>query len=313
VRYLFVGLPLLLGLLIAFQVMAPRAVPGEAQAARIGVVATFSIVGDLTANVGGDRIKLVTLVGPNGDVHTFEPNPADSVTLRTAALIVENGVGLEPWLDDLYAASGSAATRVVVTAGYPLLALAEADGHQDAHGHAAGELDPHAWQDPAAAIHMVGVIRDALARADPNNAAAYQANAARYLEQLRTLEAWASEEVERVPAANRKLVTTHESFNYFAARFGFSVIGTALPTSTEAADPSVGELSALVEAIKATGVPTIFAENATNPRLMQRVAQAANVKVAVLFDVLGEPTSAGGTYLDLIRHNVSSIADGLAP
>ena len=312
-RYLKFGLPLLVALLIALQVAVPRPVPAEAQANGVNVVATFSILGDLAANVGGDRIKLVTLVGPNGDVHTFEPNPADSVMLRNATLVVENGVGLEPWLDDLYAASGSRAARVVATAGYPLLALTEPAGHADEHGHAEGEYDPHVWQDPAAAMHMVGVIRDALVLADPANAAEYQANAERYLAELRALDAWAVEAIKRVPAANRKLVTTHESFNYFAARYGFTLVGTALPVSTEAADPSVGEMTALVETIKATGVPTIFAENATNPRLIQRIAQAANVRVAVLFDVLGEPNSAGSTYLNLIRHNVSTIADGLAP
>jgi ABC-type Zn uptake system ZnuABC Zn-binding protein ZnuA len=149
--------------------------------------------------------------------------------------------------------------------------------------------------------------------ADPANASEYQAHAERYQAELRALDAWAGEALKRVPEANRKLVTTHASFNYFAARYGFEVVGTALPASTEAADPSVGELSALVETIKSTGVPTIFAENATNPRLMQRLAQAASVRVAVLFDVLGEPNGPGGSYLKLIRHNVSTIADGLAP
>jgi ABC-type Zn uptake system ZnuABC Zn-binding protein ZnuA len=116
-----------------------------------------------------------------------------------------------------------------------------------------------------------------------------------------------------VPAANRKLVTTHESLNYFATRYGFTLVGTALPLSTEAADPSVGEMAELVEQIKATGVPTIFAENAANARLMQQIAQASNVRVALLFEVLGDPNGEGGSYLKLIRHNVSTIANGLAP
>jgi ABC-type Zn uptake system ZnuABC Zn-binding protein ZnuA len=318
-RSLKVVLPLLALLLVVFQLAVPRPSPAEAQTNRPNVVATFSILGDLVANVGGDQINLVTLVGPNGDVHTFEPNPADSVTLRNAALIVENGVHLETWLDDLYSASGSRAARVAVTEGYPLLAVDEAEEDQaeaaevDEHGHAHGEFDPHIWQDPAAAMHMVGVIRDALMLTDPANSAVYQANAERYLDELRALDTWASEEIQRVPAANRKLVTTHESFNYFAARYGFTVVGTALPLSTEAADPSVGEMTDLVEKIKATGVPTIFAENATNPRLMQQISQAANVRVALLFEMLGDANSEGSTYLKLIRHNVSTIANGLAP
>ena len=312
-RYLRFLAPILVLLLAAGACAAGQAAIGRGQDSRPKVIATFSVVGDLARNVGGDRISLVTLVGPNGDVHTFEPSPADSAELRAAALVLENGVGLEPWLDDLYASSGSQAARVVLTSGYPLLALDDPEHESADHQHASGELDPHVWQDPAAAIQMVGLIRDALIQADPANAAAYQANAEAYLAELRALEAWAAEQLRQVPEPNRKLVTTHESFNYFARRFGFTIIGTALPVTTEAADPSVGETTELIEKIKAAGVPTIFAENAANPRLIQQIAQAAGVRVGVLYDVLSEPGQPADNYPGLIRTNVSSIVAGLAP
>jgi ABC-type Zn uptake system ZnuABC Zn-binding protein ZnuA len=186
--------------------------------------------------------------------------------------------------------------------------------HQDEPGHAHGEFDPHLWHDPHQVVAMVETIRAALAVADPANAEAYAANAAAYTAQLQELDGWIEEQVGQLPAERRKLVTTHDTFGYFAARYGFEVVGTAIASfSTEASDPSPTQLAALVEEIQRTGVPAIFAENISNTRLMEQVAREAGVVVAppLYTDALGEPGSAGETYLAMMRANVTIIVDAL--
>lgn len=187
--------------------------------------------------------------------------------------------------------------------------------HEDEHGHSHGEFDPHIWHDPNNAKLMVEVIRDALVSADPANAAVYQANAAAYLGELTELDAFITAEVAKLPAERRKLVTTHDTFGYFAERYGFEVVGTALGSvSTEAADPSAGALADLVLQIRAAGVPAIFAENIANPTLMETIAREAGVQLAptLYTDALGEPGSAGATYIEMVRANVTTIVTALA-
>jgi ABC-type Zn uptake system ZnuABC Zn-binding protein ZnuA len=271
------------------------------------VVATFSIVGDLVRNVGGGAIELTTLVGPDADVHEFEPSPADSARIVDAALIFENGLDLEPWLDDLYPASRSRARRVVVTE--------EVTARKVEGGNDEGfEFDPHVWFDVANAITMVGTIRDALVAANPANADLYRANADAYLVQLRELDRFVQEQVRQLPESRRKLVTSHDTFEYFAARYGFEIVGTALDTFASAAsEPSAGEIAALVRDIRASGVPAIFAENTTNPGLMERVAREAGVRLApgLYTDALGRAGSDGDTYVKMIRYDATTIVGAL--
>jgi ABC-type Zn uptake system ZnuABC Zn-binding protein ZnuA len=278
-------------------------------------VATYSILGDLVKNVAGGSAEVVTLVGPDGDAHTFEPTPKDGVALADADVIFENGVGFETWLDKLHSSSKSKGKRVVVTKS---LELREGKCH---HAHKPGEKhehedDPHVWHDVENAIHMVGIIRDALAEADPPNADKYKANAEKYLATLRVLDAWVEEKVATLPKQNRKLVTSHDTFGYFADRYGFTVVGTALASvSTEAGDPSAATFAKLVESIKAARVPAIFAENVHNPKLMERLAKEAGVKLAppLFTDALGKPGTEGDTYEKMIRHNVTVIVEALKP
>ncbi|MBM4068090.1 MAG: hypothetical protein FJ271_03985 [Planctomycetes bacterium] len=286
---------------------------------KLRVGATYSVLGDLVKNVAGDSADVVILVGPNGDAHTFEPTPKDGVSLAEADVIFENGVGFEAWLDKLHSSSKSKAKRVVVTEG---LELREGECH---HAHKPGEKhehkdehedDPHVWHDVKNAIHMVGVIRDALAEADPPNAPKYKANADAYLAKLQALDAWVVEKVATLPKQNRKLVTSHDTFGYFAARHDFDVVGTLLTSvSTEASDPSSATFAKLVESVKAARVPAIFAENVHNPRLMERLAKEAGVKLAppLFTDALGQPGSEGDTYEKMIRHNVTVIVEALKP
>jgi ABC-type Zn uptake system ZnuABC Zn-binding protein ZnuA len=284
---------------------------------KLKVVATFSVLGDLVHNVAGDKVDLTTLVGGDGDAHTFEPTPQDGVALAKADVIFENGVGFEGWLDKLHSSAQSKARRVVVSKGLKLLEGECCHDEKDkkaGHKHEHEEHDPHVWHDVQNAIHMVQLIRDELATADPANAETYKANASSYLQQLKELDKWVVDQVATVPESRRKLVTSHDTFGYFSKRYGFKVVGTALASfSTEVADPSAAEFAKLCEAIKAGKVPAIFAENVHNPKLMQRLAQEAGVKLAppLYTDALGKEGSEGDTYIKMMRHNVSTIVGSL--
>lgn len=299
---------------------APTGAPA-AVATPLNVIATYSILGDLVANVAGDRVNLTTLVGPGSDPHVYQPTPRDSAALAGANLLFENGLEFESWLDDLFVAAGSQATRVVVTEQITLLAF---DGHaegeeahaegEEAHADEHGEYDPHVWQDVNNARLMVETIRDALVAADSANAEIYQANAAAYLAELEELDTFAQAQVATLPEERRKLVTNHDTFGYFADRYGFEVVGTALGASTELSDPSAGAVAELIEQIRATGAPAIFTENTANPALMETLAREAGVTLApTLFtDALGAPGSPGATYLEMIRFNVTTIVSALS-
>ena len=285
--------------------------PGSVGGTRLRVVATFSILGDLVQNVGGDRIELRTLVGPDGDSHTFEPAPSDGSALFEAGLIFENGLELEPWLDDLYASSGSEAQRVVVTQDVePRLAA----GGESQGANNQEQFDPHVWHDVTLVMRMVEAIREALATADTTNSDAYRSNADAYLVRLQELDGWIFDQIVSLPGDRRKLVTSHDTFSYFAARYSFEIVGTALGApSTEAADPSAAKIAALVDEIKAAGVPAIFAENVNNPRLMEQIAREAGVALGppLYTDALSQPGTAGDTYVGLVRQNVTAIVAAL--
>jgi zinc/manganese transport system substrate-binding protein len=272
---------------------------------KLRVVATFSVLGEFVATVGDTNVEVTTLVGPDGDAHTFDPTPADAAKLAAADVIVENGAGFEGWLDKLVTSSGTKAKRVVATGGMTLI---KADG-----GH---ETDPHVWHSVPNAMHMVEKVRDGLSAADPARAPDYKANAVVLLNKLKTLDGWVEGEVKKLPAERRKLVTSHDTFAYFAKRYGFTVVGTAIPSvSTAAADPSPAEFAKLASAIKTAGVPAIFAEVSHNPKLIERLAKEAGVKVAppLFTDALGAKGSGGDTYEAMMHKNVDTIVAALKP
>jgi ABC-type Zn uptake system ZnuABC Zn-binding protein ZnuA len=318
---------------------------------RLSVLATKSILGDLVENVGGEEIDLYVLVGPGEDPHVFEPSPSDSVELAETEIVFENGLEYEPWIADLYESSGSEARRVVVTEDIePIEGHGHEHGHdpgdehghdhehgdehshehgdehshergddhshdhEHAHGHHHGEFDPHVWFDPRRTISMVEAVRDALAEADPENAQLYEENAAEYIAEIEELDDWISEQTAGIPEERRKLVTAHNTFGYYAERYGFEIVGTAIESfTTEAADPSAGQIAALSDDIRETGVPAIFPETTTNPDLMERIANEAGVELAdpLYTDALGEPGSEGETYLDMMRYNTTTIVEAL--
>jgi len=284
----------------------------------VEVVATYSILGDLVENVGGQNVELTTLVGPNGDAHTFEPAPSDNAKLAEADVVFENGLEFETWLDDLYESSGSGAERTVVTEDLDLLPIAEEEhGHEEeaegAHEEEHGEYDPHVWHAPTNAVVMVESIRDALAEADPENAEAYERNAGEYISKLEGLDADVREQVDSIPEGNRTLFTSHDTFGYFAERYGFGVDTALASVSTGAGDPSAGETAELVEEIEASGVPAIFGENVSNSSVMENIASEAGVELAptLYTDALGEPGTEGSTYVRMVRYNVSTMSEAL--
>lgn len=295
------------------------------------VVASFSIAEDWTARVGGDLVELSSIVPAGGDAHTFDPNPATVASIADADVIVAIGPGLEPWLDSMVDASGTDATVIQLVDHMPLLSTDD-DGHdddnhadevthEDDHGgdhteddHEHGDGDPHIWGDVSNVITAVEVIRDTLAEADPDNADTFHANAAAYIAELEALDTYIQEQIATVPEENRKLVTSHDTFGYYADAYGLEVVGTALGAATsDTGDPSAGDVATLVGIIEDAGVPAIFTENTVNPDLMQSIADEAGVELAptLYTDALGEEGSAGASYIGMMTYNTGTIVAAL--
>ena len=272
---------------------------------KLKVVATFSVLGDFVQNIAGDAVELTTLVGPDGDVHEFEPAPSDSARLADAALIVENGLGLEGWLESLYTASGSKAMRVLAGDGVTAREIQE---------KGKPEIDPHIWQNPLNAIQMVKNIEAGLVRADAAHADVYKKNAAAYLKKLQSLDTELAAEIDKLGRDQRKLVTSHDALGYFADHYGFQIVGSVIQSlSTEAGEPSAKDMAQLIIAIQSTGSRAIFLESMANPALVERIANEAGVKIGpeLYTDALGAPGTAGATYLDAMRHNAQAIVEAL--
>jgi zinc/manganese transport system substrate-binding protein len=281
------------------------------------VVVTNSILADFVKQVGGDRVEMTVLVGPNGDAHSYEPVPKDSVRLREAALVFENGLGFDAWIDDLVKSSGSTATRVVASKSVKVRTPpAGPNGERPtcSHGHhsCGGDQDPHVWHDVRNVVLMVDEITNALVTADPAYAASYRLNRDQYVAELTKLDTWITEQVAKIPAKRRVIVTGHDTFGYFADRYGFRTMNVLKSISTGVGDPSATDVAKVVEEVRSTGVPAVFSENILNPKKTELVARQAGVKVATLYtDALGEKGSAAPTYVALMRHNVTTMVDAL--
>ncbi|MBE7513088.1 MAG: zinc ABC transporter substrate-binding protein [Anaerolineales bacterium] len=278
--------------------------------APIKAIVTFSILTDFVKEVGGERVSVETLVSAGADAHTFDPTPADTVKLIEADVIIANGLGFETWLPDLITASRTKAKLITATEGITPLPLVEGENHEIEDNH--GEGDPHVWHDVRNVMHMVTTIRDALIVLDPDGEAIYTANAAAYLADLEALDERILALVETLPEGRRIVFTSHDALAYFGARYGLKV-EAVLGVSTEAADPSAGEIAALIIAIRESGVPAIFVESQVNPTLIEQIAREARVKVAppLYTDSLGEAGTEGETYLSMMDHNSLTIVEAL--
>ncbi len=273
-------------------------------------VVTFSILDDVVQNVGGECVETTVLVGRDGDTHVYQPTPETSVQMAEAELIIANGLGFEPWLDDLYTASGAKATRVTAMEGVTPLTPAEEGVAADD----ADEVDPHAWQNPENMRTATITVRDALIKANPACAAVITENAARYDAKLVELNTEIATAVELIPTTQRILVTNHDSLGYFAKQYGFTVETALGAFSTESADPSAARVAKLVDIIRASGVPAIFVENTGGSDLVDRLAQEAGVALAppLYTDALGPEDSPGGTYIGMMQSNAETISMSLA-
>jgi zinc/manganese transport system substrate-binding protein len=265
---------------------------------RLRVVASFSILADFVKHVGGDKVNVSALVGPDGDVHVYAPAPSDAKRVADARLLVINGLGLEGWLPRLVQSSGSKAAIVTASNGIAPLR----------HG---SEADPHAWQSVANAKIYVANIRDALVAADPADALAFRANAERYLADLAALDAEVRAAIAKIPPERRKVISTHNAFGYFAASYGVDFIAPS-GVSTEN-EPSARDIATIIRQIKAEKIPAVFLENISDDRLIRQVAAETGAKVGgtLYSDSLTGEKGPAPTYIDLVRHNIKALTSAL--
>ena len=272
----------------------------------VKAVATFSILGDLVRQVGGERVEVTTLVGPNGDAHVYSPTPADGRRLADARVIFTNGLNFEGWIDRLIKSSGAKAPKVEASRGVKPL-----EDREHGHGHGHGSLDPHAWQSIGNAKISVANIRDALTAADPAGKAAYEANAADYLSKLDALDAEVKALVARIPADRRKLITSHDAFRYFEAAYGIDFVSPqGVSTESEA---SAKDVARIIQQIRREKAAAVFLENVTDQRLARRIAEETGAKIGgtLYSDALSDASGPASTYIDMLRHNARTIAQAL--
>jgi zinc/manganese transport system substrate-binding protein len=265
----------------------------------LNVVASFSILGDFVKNVGGERVDVTTLVGPDGDVHVYAPAPADARKVADARLLVINGLGLEGWLPRLLQASGGKAPIITATKGIAPLKLGS-------------DADPHAWQSVANAKKYVTNIRDALAAAAPADAGIFRKDAETYLAKLDALEGEVRQAVAQIPSSRRKVISTHDAFGYFAAAYGIQFIAP-LGVSTES-EASARDIARIITQIKTEKIPAVFLENISDPRLIRRISAETGARIGgTLFsDSLTAEKGDAPTYIDMVRHNIKALTSALA-
>ena len=274
-----------------------------AEAAKLSVVASFSVLGDMVKQVAGDRAEVRTLVGPDGDAHTFEPTPNDAKTLAHADLVIVNGLGLEKWM-----------ARLTATAGYrgPVAAASEGVKPRSMSEEGATVTDPHAWQDLANGEIYVRNIAKALAAADAADAAYFQSRTDQYLAALAALDGWVRQEIAKVPSAKRRVITTHDAFGYFGAAYGVAFLAPE-GLSTEA-EPSAGDLAKLIDQVKREKIRALFLENITSPQLMSTISREAGAPLGgdLFSDALSPAYGPAPTYIGMFRNNVPKLVEGMS-
>jgi zinc/manganese transport system substrate-binding protein len=265
---------------------------------RLDVVTSFSILGDFARNVGGERVHVTTLVGPNGDVHVYTPAPADAKRIADAKLVIINGLGLEGWLPRLVQSAGSKAIIVAASQGIAPRKLGL-------------DADPHGWQSVVNAKIYVTNIRDALIAADPAGTEVYRANAEVYLAKLDALEREVRQAIGTIPPTRRKVISTHDAFGYFAGAYGIDFIAPQ-GVSTEA-EVSARDIARIITQIRATKIPAVFLENVSDSRLMRRISNETGARVGgtLYSDSLTDEKGDAPTYIDMVRHNIKALTSAL--
>lgn len=290
------------------------AVPARAETEKLSVVATFSIIGDFAQAVGGDRIELRTLVGPNGDAHVYEPRPADAIALARADVVLVNGLMFEGFLARLIEASGTSAPVVELTEGVEILRDPDG-GHYHYNGGKAvfheAPYDSHAWQSVANARVYVENIARAFCQADAEGCPTYEENAQAYLGTLSALDAEIRQAVDAIPQDRRVAVVAHNAFRYFARDYGVTFLAPqGVSTESEA---SAADVATLIREIREHRAAAVFAENIADARLVEQIASEAGLSLGgtLYSDALSGPDGPAPTYVDLMRHNVTTLATAI--
>lgn len=278
--------------LLTFLVALLLPAAGALADTRLKVVATFSILGDLVAEVGGDKVDLTVLVGPDTDAHAYQPKPADARALAAAKALVRNGLGFEGWIDRLAETASFKGLHIVASAGVR-------------------NKDPHCWQDVACARRYVANIVAGLAERDAANATSYRDRAASYDARLGALDAWIRGEIGRVPADRRKAITSHDSFGYFASAYGVT-FHAARGVNTES-EPSARDVAQLIRQVREQKIKALFLENMTNPMLVNQIARdsGATVGPPLYTDALSKADGPAASYEAMMRHNVAALVAGM--
>lgn len=260
------------------------------------ILAVESFLADITKNVSGTRLEIDTLMPLGLDPHSFEPSPGDVAKITESDILITNGPGFEEWLEDII--TGANEKIIIVECSKGLKGL---------------KGDPHFWLDPNLVKVYVQNIRDALIESDPKGKGLYNKNAEEYTARLVELDRWIAEAVKKIPEGKRLLVTNHESFGYYADRYGFKVIGTIIPSSSSASSPSAKEISELIEKIKATGVKAIFLETGSDPKIANQIARETNIKIVteLYTHSITEPDGPAPTYIEMIEFNTNKIVESL--
>jgi zinc/manganese transport system substrate-binding protein len=289
------------------------AAPAVAQQQKLQSIASFSILADIVAQVGGDRVDVHTLVPAMADTHVFQPTPRDARAVAGADVLVANGLNFEPWLDRLVAASGFKGRRIEASDGIAPLALRSGHDHGHKHDHGTkGRIDdPHLWHDLIRMQAYIGNIATGLAAADPAHVNHYRARGAAYATELRDLDAWAAAEIDNIPQAQRKVITQHDAFGYLAARYRIAFMAPqGVTTQAEASAEAVGRL---VRQIKRENVQALFFENIANPRLIDQIAREAKVKVGgrLYSDALSPPGGEADSFVKMYRLNITRLIEAM--
>ncbi len=267
----------------------------------IQVVTTTTVFADMVRAVGGSHVAVTSLVPNGGDVHTYSPRPSDVQAVSTARTIFMNGLGLDDWLLALVGSANTAAPVVALGSDLPGVALLP--------GEEAGTENPHLWMDVKYAELYVDRIASSLAQVDAGNAANYAANAAAYRQNLEQLDGWVRAQIGTIPPENRKLVTFHDAFPYFAREYGITIVGVAVEAPGQ--DPSAAQIASLIQAIKAAGVKAIFSENQFPPKLIDQIAAETGATVVsdLYDDALGDPPVT--SYEAVIEWDVNALVGAL--
>lgn len=271
----------------------------------VAVVASFSILGDLVQVVGGDRVKVITLVGGDADAHTFEPKPTDAQILLKARLLVINGLNFEPWAQKLVRSAAFQGDILVASQGISDRGLPSEKNHAHAN------IDPHAWQDPRNVIVYVKNIAKSLSNADPAGIDSYQNNSDAYIRELEMLDQFAQEQFAKLRQNQRLVITSHDAFGYFAARYAIRFLAPqGLSTETE---PSAKAVAQLIRQIQRNKIRAVFLENMSNPKLLAQISHDCGIAPGqkLYVDALSGPFGPASTYLKMMYHNVTQLAAGM--